>query len=101
MRWNSGRSTNTARPNDTRARRGYLLRHDFSTLNIEEEVTGADLVVSMVLIPGAKAPKLLSRTLMRSMRDGSALVGVSIDQGGCAVWHPGVATAFDLPLARR
>jgi len=52
--------------------------------NIEEEVASADLVLGTVLIPGAKAPKLLSRALLRSMRPGSALVDVSIDQGGCA-----------------
>ncbi len=52
--------------------------------NIEEEVTRADLVVGTVLIPGAKAPKLLPRSLLRNMRPGSALVDVSIDQGGCA-----------------
>ncbi len=52
--------------------------------NIEEEVLKADLVVGTVLIPGAKAPKLLPRALVASMRPGSALVDVSIDQGGCA-----------------
>ena len=52
--------------------------------NIEEEVRGADLVIGTVLIPGAKAPKLLSRALVASMRPGSALVDVSIDQGGCS-----------------
>jgi alanine dehydrogenase len=52
--------------------------------NIDEEVLNADLVVGTVLIPGAKAPKLLTRALFRSMRPGSAFVDVSIDQGGCA-----------------
>lgn len=52
--------------------------------NVEEEVRSADLVVGTVLIPGAKAPKLISRALVRAMRPGSALVDVSIDQGGCA-----------------
>jgi alanine dehydrogenase len=52
--------------------------------NIEEEVPNADLVVGTVLIPGAKAPKLVTRALLRSMRPGSAFVDVSIDQGGCA-----------------
>jgi len=52
--------------------------------NIEEEVRDADLVIGTVLIPGAKAPKLLSRALVASMRPGSALVDVSIDQGGCS-----------------
>ncbi len=52
--------------------------------NIEEEVRSADLVIGTVLIPGAKAPKLLSRALIAAMRPGSALVDVSIDQGGCS-----------------
>jgi alanine dehydrogenase len=52
--------------------------------NVEEEVSSADLVVGAVLIPGARAPKLLPRTLVRAMRKGSALVDISIDQGGCA-----------------
>ena len=52
--------------------------------NIEEEVRSADLVIGTVLIPGAKAPKLLSRALVAAMRPGSALVDVSIDQGGCS-----------------
>ena len=52
--------------------------------NIEEEVLSADLVIGTVLIPGALAPKLVSRALVRAMRRGSALVDISIDQGGCA-----------------
>ncbi|MEO6025271.1 MAG: alanine dehydrogenase [Candidatus Binatia bacterium] len=52
--------------------------------NIEEEIVRADLIVGTVLIPGAKAPKLITRALLRSMRPGSAFVDVSIDQGGCA-----------------
>jgi alanine dehydrogenase len=52
--------------------------------NIEEEVCRADLVVGTVLIPGARAPRLLPRSLVGAMRPGAALVDVSIDQGGCA-----------------
>jgi alanine dehydrogenase len=52
--------------------------------NIEEEVPTADLVIGAVLIPGAKAPKLLTRALLGSMRTGTAFVDISIDQGGCA-----------------
>lgn len=52
--------------------------------NVEEEVLAADLVIGTVLIPGALSPKLLSRGLVHAMRDGAALVDVSIDQGGCA-----------------
>ncbi len=52
--------------------------------NIEEEVLSADLVIGAVLIPGARAPRLLSRELVTAMREGSALVDISIDQGGMA-----------------
>jgi alanine dehydrogenase len=52
--------------------------------NVEEEVVDADLVIGAVLIPGAKAPKLLSRSLVRLMKPGAAIVDISIDQGGCA-----------------
>jgi alanine dehydrogenase len=51
--------------------------------NIEEEVAAADLVIGSVLIPGALAPRLVSRSLVRRMADGTAIVDVSIDQGGC------------------
>lgn len=51
--------------------------------NLEEEVGSADLVVGAVLIPGAKAPRLVPRSMVRAMRDGSAIIDVSIDQGGC------------------
>ena len=52
--------------------------------NVEEEVVDADLAIGAVLIPGAKAPKLLSRSLVKLMKPGAALVDISIDQGGCA-----------------
>lgn len=51
---------------------------------IEYAVRGADLVVGAALVPGAAAPKLLSRELVRSMRDGAVLVDICIDQGGCS-----------------
>ena len=52
--------------------------------NVEEEVMDADLVIGSVLIPGAQAPKLISRALARRMKPGAALVDIAIDQGGCA-----------------
>ena len=52
--------------------------------NIEEEVVDADLVVGSVLIPGAQAPKLISRSLVKRMKPGAAFVDISIDQGGSA-----------------
>jgi alanine dehydrogenase len=58
-------------------------------VNIEEEVRAADLVIGTVLIAGAKAPRLITRQMVRSMRPGSAIVDVSIDQGGCVeTAHP-------------
>lgn len=50
---------------------------------IEQSVTNADLVVGAVLLPGAAAPKLVSRALVRKMQRGAVVVDVSIDQGGC------------------
>ena len=50
---------------------------------IERHVRAADLVVGAVLIPGAAAPRLVTRTMIRGMRRGSVLVDVAIDQGGC------------------
>jgi alanine dehydrogenase len=52
--------------------------------NVEEEVVDADLVIGSVLIPGAQAPKLISRSLVKRMKSGAAFVDISIDQGGCA-----------------
>ncbi len=51
--------------------------------NIEHEVAAADLVIGAVLIPGAAAPRLVSRELVRAMRPGTVVVDISIDQGGC------------------
>jgi alanine dehydrogenase len=51
--------------------------------NIEEEMLAADLVIGSVLIPGARAPRLVSRGLVSRMGDGAAIVDISIDQGGC------------------
>ena len=54
-----------------------------SEYNIREELKTADLVVGSVLIPGAKAPKLVTREMLSLMEPGSVLVDVAIDQGGC------------------
>jgi alanine dehydrogenase len=56
----------------------------YSTLDaIEEHVVNADLVIGAVLVPGAAAPKLVSRKMIKQMRPGSVLVDIAIDQGGC------------------
>jgi alanine dehydrogenase len=63
---------------------GAELNTIFATVeNIETYVTGADLVVGAVLVPGAAAPKLVTRDMLKRMRPGSVLVDISIDQGGC------------------
>ncbi|MEX0851102.1 MAG: alanine dehydrogenase [Gaiellaceae bacterium] len=55
-----------------------------SSLQIEESIKDADLVIGAVLIPGAVAPKLITGDMLGAMKDASVLVDVAIDQGGCA-----------------
>lgn len=63
---------------------GSKINTIFSTrYSIEEYVRDADLVVGAVLIPGASAPKLVTKDMVSNMRNGSVIVDVSIDQGGC------------------
>jgi len=54
-----------------------------NTYEIERAVIDADLVIGAVLVPGAKAPKLVSNELVSRMKQGSVLVDIAIDQGGC------------------
>ncbi|WP_346702364.1 alanine dehydrogenase [uncultured Alistipes sp.] len=54
-----------------------------SEYNIREELKHADLVIGSVLIPGAKAPKLVTREMLKLMEPGTVMVDVAIDQGGC------------------
>jgi alanine dehydrogenase len=55
-----------------------------SSLQIEASLREADVVIGAVLIPGAVAPKLITRDMVAGMKDGSVLADVAIDQGGCA-----------------
>ncbi len=55
-----------------------------SSLQIEESLPDADVVIGAVLIPGAVAPKLITRAMVREMKEGAVLADVAIDQGGCA-----------------
>jgi alanine dehydrogenase len=66
--------------------------------NIEEQIVTADLVITSVLIPGAKAPELISSGLIRRMRPGSTIVDVAIDQGGCC--ETSRPTTHDDPIFR-
>ena len=55
-----------------------------SALQLEDSIKDADLVIGAVLIPGALAPKLITREMLRTMKESSVFVDVAIDQGGCA-----------------
>ena len=52
--------------------------------NLHDLMPGCDLLIGAVLLPGAKAPKLITRVMLKRMKPGSVLVDISIDQGGCA-----------------
>ena len=54
----------------------------FNPLNIENAVKESDLVIGAVLIPGAKAPSLVTEDMIKQMKDGSVIVDIAIDQGG-------------------
>ena len=62
---------------------GHLQSVASNTYEIERAVIDADLVIGAVLVPGAKAPMLVSNELVSRMKPGSVLVDISIDQGGC------------------
>ncbi len=66
-----------------RVYRGHLQTVASNAYEIEKAVLDADLVIGAVLIPGARAPKLVSSELVSRMKPGSVLVDISIDQGGC------------------
>ena len=63
---------------------------------VEEAVSEADLVIGAVLIPGAAAPRLVTRAMLKTMRPGAVLVDISIDQGGC--FETSRATTHDKPV---
>lgn len=76
---------------------GNLITVVSNRYNIERAMRYADLVIGAVLIPGARAPKLVTEEMVRSMKEGSVIVDVAVDQGGCieTVDH---ATTHDDPV---
>jgi alanine dehydrogenase len=70
-----------------------LMSHDE---NIGNAVIGADLVIGAVLIPGAKAPHLVTEEMVKRMRPGSVIVDVAVDQGGCV--ETAEPTSHDRPV---
>jgi alanine dehydrogenase len=72
------------------------VRTRYSTMDaVEDEVFSADAIIGAVLVPGASAPKLVSRKMLKSMRPSSVIVDVAIDQGGC--FETSRATTHDRP----
>jgi alanine dehydrogenase len=63
--------------------RGRIMTLMSDRLTLEQRVHESDVVIGTVLVPGAKAPKLVSRAMVSSMRQGSVVIDISIDQGGC------------------
>jgi alanine dehydrogenase len=55
-----------------------------NTLQIEESIREVDVIIGAVLIPGARAPKLITRAMLKTMKNGAVFCDVAIDQGGCA-----------------
>ncbi|WP_216903230.1 alanine dehydrogenase [Nocardia alni] len=91
--------TNPARLRELDARfGGRLVTVGSNTAEVERAVLAADLVIGSVLVPGARAPRLVPDTLVARMRPGSVLVDIAIDQGGCfESSHP---TTHDAPTFR-
>jgi alanine dehydrogenase len=72
------------------------VRTRFSTSEaLEHELAAADVVIGAVLVPGASAPKLVTRRMLKSMKPGAVIVDVAIDQGGC--FETSHATTYDSP----
>ena len=74
---------------------GAIKTRASSKLEIAEQLKTADLVIGSVLIPGAKAPKLVTDAMVKHMKPGSVLVDIAIDQGGC--FEGSHATTHDNP----
>ena len=75
----------TDRMEELVARFGTAIKTIYSTQGaVEDECAAADLVIGGVLIPGAAAPKLVTKAMLKEWKPGSVLVDVAIDQGGCA-----------------
>jgi alanine dehydrogenase len=78
--------------------RGHIQTIASNAYEIEKAVLDADLVIGAVLVPGAKAPMLISNELVSRMKPGSVLVDISIDQGGC--FEDSRPTTHDDPVYR-
>jgi alanine dehydrogenase len=64
--------------------------------NIKEEIKDADMIIGAILIPGGKTPVLINRDMLKTMKKGSVIIDVSIDQGGC--FETSKPTTHDAPI---
>lgn len=79
------------------ARFGGRVRTEFASRSaITEAVAGAEVVIGAVLVPGAAAPRLVDRAMLRTMKRGAVLVDIAIDQGGC--FETSRPTTHDAPV---
>lgn len=69
-----------------------------NSYNIEETVKDSDLVISSVLIPGSRAPKLITEEMVKAMKPGSVIVDIAIDQGGSTELTANHPTSHDQPI---
>lgn len=74
---------------------GRVKTYHSTKASLEREISKADLLIGAVLVPGAAAPKIITRSMIQSMRKGSVFIDISIDQGGCAETIK--ATSLDNP----
>lgn len=89
----------TARLRDLESRFGPAVTTRVSTdLEVADQVEAADLVIGAVLVPGARAPKVVTDEMVRGMRPGAVLVDLAIDQGGC--FEGSRPTTLDEPTYR-
>jgi len=77
---------------------GHMQTVASNAYEVERAILDADLVIGAVLVPGAKAPTLISNDLVRRMKKGSVLIDISIDQGGC--FEDSRPTTYDDPTYR-
>jgi len=75
---------------------GHITTVMSNRANVEEEVAAADLIIGAVLVAGAKAPRLVTRKMVRAMKPGAAIVDICIDQGGCV--ETSRPTTHDAPI---
>jgi len=75
---------------------GRVKTSALSQSNVEKEITDADIIIGAVLVPGGKTPMLIPRAMLKTMKKGSVIVDVSVDQGGCA--ETSMPTTHDEPI---